>query len=241
MISFSPGGRRQRRWLLLALLVLAGMIFLFRWEEPAPVEWVSVPPPRRAARVAFLGRWAQPLRNVRDWVKSRVTGPATCIVIKTEIRELVEPPSLINGPMPGALFTNRTGMRAWIFSSNDWSALSTSRREAGKRLSNPSVWAANGHQAQLFTGGTVMVGGVPQSVGTWLDAVPHARDRAVDLELFFTRTDVETNLAVIHTNLAFGARLQIPPGGRALLRTGRDTDGKVFEVNISAEVRKPGR
>ena len=228
----------RRRGLLLGAVALVCFVFLVASDRPASVEWLTAAPPARTARLGFLGAWAQPVRGVWHRLRGWMFGAPRLVYLRSDVFEFREAVGAANGPLPAAAFTNGLGLRVWLLSSNEWSTFGPAFLKTGQRLSSPSVCTMDGVPAQIFVGRTVLVQGVPQSVGLRLDVSPRVRGPFIDLAAFLKSTEVVTNFSdqaggwaatnriSLRTNAALGVRLSLPRGGTALLLAARAEDGR---------------
>ena len=247
MNNFFQKGRG--RWWLLAVGVAVWFLFFVLPNRPTSVEWLSGPPPPQANRLGFLGAWAQPVRGVWRRIRGWMFSAPRAISIRSDIFEFREPVGLAQDAIPAAGFTNGSGLRVWLLSSNEWSVAGPTLLQTGRRLSSPSVWTADGVPAQIFVGQTVTVQGVPQSVGLRLEVSPRARGQCIDLAAFLSATEVVTNFfnplgevattdrTFLRTNVAAGVRLSVPKGGTALLLTARAENGRSTGLVLTPEKR----
>lgn len=226
------------------IALLFGITLMVWWmsRRTSAVQWLDGPPPPGRSRLAFLGKWGQPVRMQLLRAKFWIFGAPRTLTIRGRILEL-DAGALPNLELTPTAFSNRAGVQAWIL--NDARAWQHLTNAGARVLSAPTVSVGNGMQAQISIADRVSIEGRPEDVGIRLDVWPHLRGESINLAAFLVVTeafarpanpiaDGQTTAAVIRTNAAFGARAHLPKGSSLfLLAPNTNEQGRIIGAWIS--------
>lgn len=222
------------------------IVFLVATRDPS-AELLTQPPELPKARLAFLGRWQQPVRMQLQRVKRALLGPDKVLTIHTTILEM-DSPAVLKGlrEIPTGTITGPGKNVFVVTKATAWKTTALSL--SGVKPWNMDVTIMENRQAQLSVHDVVMVGTATnlhkENAGWWLDMWPKVHGNAIKLSCFFTRTErafaLLGNGAFIQTNFAFGARAEIPKdGGLIILSTATNRSGKLTAAIITPTIQQP--
>jgi hypothetical protein len=236
---------QRRRMLLLFALLFVSAVLLILWRANPRAELLTSPPLGNKPRFDFLGGLQAPVRNMWSRLKWKVLGPPALVSLEMKIVEIrTESPSV---KFSSPLLSNDAGVQVWLLKTNEVSGM---RADVS---SFSDIETRDGMQSEVLYIMPIRIAGVPRRVGIELNCLPHVRGNTVDLALFLTKTEVVTNriadsmgLAAtnnisIFTNVAAGARIQVPKDYSVLLLSGKGTDGKRVGMIVSPKIRKQKR
>jgi hypothetical protein len=196
-------------------------------------------------RLSFLGRWGGPVRSTLRNLRSKLFRPPRAVVISAEVFECYESFSLAKVPLSPPLAVNQASTRLWLLDTNQWAVLRNNMQSNTAAIARPSAWTSDGQPAKIFIGESVLIDGSWRQKGIAFDVSARTKSSAVDLTAFltltapFTNSSLVTNAVSIRTNLAIGARVQIPQGHRLFLLTSNAANGKRMGVIVSATIPEP--
>ncbi|HWN94703.1 MAG TPA: hypothetical protein VNT99_06710 [Methylomirabilota bacterium] len=243
------------RLLLLALLIF-GTLWGWRYTRTPPggAEWLSGPVPPRPSRLAFLGSWIWPVKRQLSRLKQSILGAPRIVDLRGTIIEFV--PSALEPELPALTMalTNRAGAKIFIVTSDAKEFEERLRKTTGIGvLSRPRMTVGDGMQAQMASYMSMALGRgtnlTPHNVGWWLEALPVVRAESVELNCFLTGTErafrrvnaddrVVSDETFLRTNVAFGARVQVPTNGSLLMiASGTNQNGKVIGALLTPTVQ----
>jgi hypothetical protein len=246
----------------LVILIGASLFLVLRPAQPAPVAPVIVMPlPYRIPpqKVSLFERWAprQPSWNWLWRVKETVVGRRKVCDLGATVVDFAGTGEafLINHPLPAPAFTDAKGLRIWLLSEEEMSALGRNLRQqpGSEILYIPRIMTADGMQASLFAGGTFPIRGSQTPVGLAIDFLPRVRPNGTDVTTIMSLTEAITNQAsttagsppvgavCVQTNFEAVARIQIPKGSGVFLLEGppTGTNQKRIGVVLSVSTQKP--
>jgi hypothetical protein len=244
-----PFQRGRNLWLLLLMSVAALFIF-FIIQSPPRAELLTRPPGTRNPRLSFLGRWSGPVRSALQKLKSQLVGPPRRVALSGQLFDVEQTFSLNPIQLERLVASNKAGAQVWMLDTNQLSAVRAGLQRNATLISGLSVWTSDGIPSKMFSGDAVSVAGIPRQVGIEYDALPRTRRDVVDLTTFFTLTSAFTNhvgaptltnTVFIRTNLAVGARVQIPRNHSIFLLATNEVNGKRIGVIISPTIHEPGK
>jgi hypothetical protein len=246
------------------LLALVGTI-LFLVQRPAQspptAALVVLPLPYKmpAQKVSLFERWV-PNRPSWSWLwhlKDTVVGRRKVCDFGATVVDFGASAEafLADHPLPAPAFTGTNGLRIWLLSEQQMSALGRDLRQkpGPEVLFLPRIVTADGMQASLFTGGTYPIAGSPTPVGLKMELLSHARPTGTDVTTIVSMEEVLTNrnnMAAgsldpsafnIQTNFEAAARLQLAKGSGAFLLGGPppSSNQKRIGILLSVNMRKP--
>jgi hypothetical protein len=158
---------------------------------------------------------------------------------------LIAPPTLIEK------MTNAGGDRMWVGDQADLIDM-TNRAHGDVRLL-PTLTMSDGMEGQMVMVDYRVVGPVsnaPMPIGIWLNVWPRVHSKGMGLTAFYTHSElirrpiysadkrrIGTDVFVV-TNVAFGARTDVPAAASVLLLSGKtNSQGKILAALISASAR----
>lgn len=237
--------QRSKKFWLLFLIGLTGLVvFLLVVRDPS-VELLTRPPDFQKPRLAFLGKWHQPVRMQLQRVKHALFGPDKVLTIHATILELDSPAVLKElREIPTGIIAGAEKNAFVITKATAWKTTALSL--SGVKPSNMDVTVMENRQAQLSVHDVVMVGTATnlhkENAGWWLDVWPKVHGDEVKLSCFFTGTERAfiplRNGTFIQTNFAFGARAEISQGGGlVILSTATNRNGKLTAVILLPSIK----
>jgi hypothetical protein len=165
--------------------------------------------------------------------------------ISAEIFECPGTYSLTKDSLPAPVAGAHASTRIWLLDTNQLVYVHKSLESNAIAIASPSVWTYDGHPAKIVVGEILFIGGARQQTGIEFDVSARACRANADVTAFltltaaFTNASVLTNAISIRTNIAVGARVQIPPDRRLFLITSNAVNGKRMGVIVSATVHEP--
>ena len=159
---------------------------------------------------------------------------------------------LAQHPLPLPAFTNAAGLRVWLLNDAELGALNRHLRQkqGPEVLCAAGIITADGRQARVTSGSTLLVGGFPAPVGLSIDLLPRVRRNTCDVTAIITLTEAITNqpgalagspaegATGIQTNLAVAARMQIPMASGAFLLDGPPPAASHKRMGVLLSVNK---
>ena len=132
-------------------------------------------------------------------------------------------------------FSHASGLQAWLIPAREFTLLREGLNSTPgvEVLNHPRISTADGIEASIFVGESILLNGVTNAVGLQAGFFPRARDRATDLFTAISLSELVTNAingsnvlgqaysVSIRTNLAIEARAQVPNGTGLLLLDGK--------------------
>jgi hypothetical protein len=236
--------------IFVALCIVVALVLTANSDDPSgAVEWLSGPPPPRTARLAFLGRWSGPVRGQLSRLKQRVLGMPKLVDVQGAIYEFDGSVPL---PASAVALTNRSGAKVFVVSDGGAFEEKMKKSPEYHALTGSRLMVANGMQGQMAMYERVSLGlgtnRTMQNIGWWLDILPSAGARSVELTCFLTGTErafrpagieegSEALESFLRTNVAIGARVKIPPNGSLfLVASGTNQNGKVVGAILSPRI-----
>ena len=244
--------RRSIVWLV-AFACIATGIWLFRDSRPssADAEWLSSRPPPRRSRLEFLGRWMWPVKRQISRVREKIAGAPRVIDARGLVVEF-DPAVTLHVPPAVDSLTNQNGDVLFVFSSSDFEQTLRTTPDI-HLLTAPRMTVGDGMQAQMAITDKAAIGTATNLtfgwVGWWVDFWPRLRRSGIEISCFFTSTERAFRQpasggswqkeAFIRTNVAFGARANVPENGSLfLLSHNTNSSGKVMGAFLSPAVQK---
>jgi hypothetical protein len=229
----------------LALVLLVGIVWLFI-PEPPPIQILSMEEGAKALKPSLFESMLQKTGLFRT--RQSVLLQGTLMEIEERAAAQLMDKVLLQPPL---LATN--GTQIWILNDSDLLALGKSLREISTNdiISSPRIQTGSGSPGSIFVGNTLLIQGVPTSVGIGIDLLPRVHHDHVDLTTMLKMTEAITislptsslsgsasNTLCVKTNLALAGRFQIPTRtGVFLLKEDRTaTDQKRFGFILSVKL-----
>jgi hypothetical protein len=225
------------------------LVTFLLWHD-SRTELLTKPPTQRKSRLAFLGKFAGPVREQWLKVKSRLFGTPSVVMVLGTVFEMDPPATLPD--WPASALTNRFDNCVFTVTNCEaWKQKVISMPQVHGVI-NQNVVASERAQGQLSVRDLVSVGTATNLRSEWegwsLDVWPRAQAHSVNLVCFFTfaeRARVEAGAGTrifLRTNFAFGARAELPDGGGLVLWSGvTNSGGKVITALLTPVVYPPPR
>jgi hypothetical protein len=226
--------KRRAVWCFVLLLGGASLVVFLLMLEGSRAELLTQPPGARRSRVAFLGRWAAPVRNTWLQLKLRWSDPPRSVSIASQIFELQGTFSVTNSPGPAPELSSGAGVQVWVLSSDHTKVVRELAEKNGVSVSNPTVSTRDQMPSKISVGHRVATSNIrlPLS-GIELDFLPRTRGRSIELAAFLTVGEW-----LRETNVAIGARVLVPEGqSMFLLSTNRTGAQKQIGLLVTPSIR----
>jgi hypothetical protein len=239
-----PFQRPRMVWLALIGAVVLLLALMVAMQAPR-AELLTRAPGTPNPRLSFLGGWGGPVRSTLRNLRFKWFGPPRTVAISAEVFECYESFSLAKDSLSAPLAVDPSATRLWLIDTNQWAVLRANLQSNAVAIARPSAWTADGHPANMFTGESALIDGSWRRMGLAFDVSTQTKSSAVDLTAFFTLTSAFTNASLltnavsVRTNLAAGARVQIPRDHRLFLLTSNAANGKRIGVIVSAAIHEP--
>ncbi len=141
----------------------------------------------------------------------------------------------------GAAASEGPGIRIWLFTPAELASVKQRLQDWPNAavLSEPGIQSLAGMRAAMTAGSTINLTGKPEFAGLELNSLPRIRHGRVDLTSQVKFTEAITNQltgVALQTNLAVRTRIQIPPGGGALLLADLCKE-RTMAVLLSAQIQ----
>jgi hypothetical protein len=224
----TTGKRRVRLAIAVLAVALIGVFWLLTSPRPTP-QLLDAPPVERSP-LAWLGRWAQPVRSFLSRMKFQVIGPPAAVTIRARLLEF-DSAAAWHRVAPGQdLGSNVAGDRVWILPHVP--EVEPMTIPGVQVIAKPTVSAIDGHRAQFSVTSRVATRRGFEDVGVQLDVLPQSRGDAIDLRAFIAVTEAgdwialsnQAVVATIRTNAFFGAQVRLPKGSSLFLLSGRTNE-----------------
>ena len=237
--------RGRSLFMIFALCVVAIVWLLLDKDESGAVQWLTQQPKAQGSRLAFLGKWAQPIKSQVLRFKFWLVGPPQMITVQGDVLKLESPAVLSNLLASSTLFSNSIGRQAWLLPYAP--SVNSMTNDGVEVVTRTSVLMINGMQSQVSVTERVLIGERWENIGVRVDFWPHRRGQAVELTSFLLATEKvagnessgtgtsSTNSSFLRTNASFGARVRVPQGASVFLLATDTVDekGKLTGVLLS--------
>jgi len=218
---------------LVIVIGLAVLLFFIR-RGPSELEIITSRPGPQKSRLAFLGRWTQPVKQKLLPLREALFGRRRVVVVDATVFEL-------NPGVPFLAFTvlsgqtNARGERVMVVRPDPNFREALIQESGARVISGPRITTAEDVQGQIGMMEKQPVGFATnvsmRDVGWWIDVETSVRRGSVALTTFFTGNEVvpaNSALAaghfnvgtVLRTNIALGARVTVPFGAGVILLSG---------------------
>ena len=221
-----------RRWAVLGLLLVASASLTALFLPPgnqtpaAPVILMTQPYRMPVAKVGLLDR-IMPLGRSWAWlwqVRYALFGRVKTIDFDTTIIDFTGWDfSTLSNSLPATPdFAAANGLRLWRVKEADVRSLrGRFKANPDQLLSTSRVRTGDNIACEIFSGNSIAINGTQQPVGLRMDLLAGIHKQGTDLTAVFCFSEPETNSLVtseavpgiaavsIHTNLEFGARVQL--------------------------------
>jgi hypothetical protein len=214
--------KKRSIWWFVLLLCGAALIVVFLILESPRAELLTQPPAPRRSRIAFLGQWGAPARNVWLRLKLRWAKPARSVSIAAQIFEVDGVFSVTNSPWPAAELSSGSGVQVWILSSNQIGAVRARVDQTGISVSSPTLFTRDQMPSKISVNHRVATSNIRVPLSNIeMDFLPRTRGQSVELASFLTVGEWSRL-----TNVAIGARVLIPEGQSMFLLTTNRADAR---------------
>jgi hypothetical protein len=195
--------------LLIALWLVAMLLF------PSPPTIVLRPitsKPAPSAFKSFFSKW--------EWkIKDTVLGRRRTVEIGTIVFRISAgaETDAIARSLKSVPFGGENAPKIWIVDQDDMQRLNNLKDRRGREIvGRPRLITADGVEASMFIGNSIVMGGTNANVGIEFTAHTRVRRQSTDLNLTIISTTAQplggSDAISVRSNLAVAARIQVPRG-----------------------------
>jgi hypothetical protein len=250
--SFTLSGFKAVILLASLLVCIAVILAFFEDSTPAPFVLLHQPFSKPLLVRDRLVQWI-PTASPWTWIphlEDLLFGRRKPVNLYSDIVEIPhtvadglssQPRSNLGPPS----FSTTNGLQIWVLDGRELKSLRDYLKNSGDAhfLSHPRISTADGVEASMFVGESVLLYGTTNSVGLKAAFFPRARKACTDLFAMISFTDLATNqdglktagTVSIRTNLDIAARLQVPLGSGLFLLDGKSVSAEHTRFGVLIE------